>query len=130
MKIILKINATINIGDVYSEYGFNETEDGTYVQNLQTINGCDSTITLNLTINTSLQDIAELTEITFHPNPTSGMITFSKEIERIDVIDNIGKVVMRFFETEQIDIDALPAGVYYLRMTIEDKTTTKKVIKE
>ena len=124
------INATINIGDVYSEYGFNETEDGTYVQNLQTINGCDSTITLNLTINTSLQDIAELTEITFHPNPTSGMITFSKEIERIDVIDNIGKVVMRFFDTNEINIETLPAGVYYLRMTIEDKTTTKKVIKE
>ena len=124
------INATINIGDVYSEYGFNETEDGTYVQNLQTINGCDSTITLNLTINTSLQDIAELTEITFHPNPTSGMITFSKEIERIEVINNIGKVVMCFFETEQIDINAVPAGVYNLRITIEDKTTTKKVIKE
>ncbi|MEE0899487.1 MAG: leucine-rich repeat protein [Bacteroidales bacterium] len=124
------INATINIGDVYSEYGFNETEDGTYVQNLQTINGCDSTITLNLTINTSLQDIAELTEITFHPNPTSGMITFSKEIERIDVINNIGKVVMRFFDTNEINIETLPAGVYYLRMTIEDKTTTKKVIKE
>ncbi|MBO5838061.1 MAG: leucine-rich repeat domain-containing protein [Bacteroidales bacterium] len=124
------INATINIGDVYSEYGFNETEDGTYVQNLQTINGCDSTITLNLTINTSLQDIAELTEITFHPNPTSGMITFSKEIERIDVIDNIGKVVMRFFDTNEINIETLPAGVYYLRMTIEDKTTTKKVIKK
>ncbi|MEE0918245.1 MAG: leucine-rich repeat domain-containing protein [Bacteroidales bacterium] len=124
------INATINIGDVYSEYDFNETEDGTYVQNLQTINGCDSTITLNLTINTSLQDIAELTEITFHPNPTSGMITFSKEIERIDVIDNIGKVVMRFFDTNEINIETLPAGVYYLRMTIEDKITTKKVIKE
>lgn len=124
------INATINIGDVYSEYGFNETEDGTYVQNLQTINGCDSTITLNLTINTSLQDIAELTEITFHPNPTIGMITFSKEIERIDVINNIGKVVMRFFDTNEINIETLPAGVYYLRMTIEDKTTTRKVIKE
>ena len=124
------INATINIGDVYSEYGFNETEDGTYVQNLQTINGCDSTITLNLTINTSLQDIAELTEITFHPNPTSRMITFSKEIERIDVIDNIGKVVMRFFDTNEINIETLPAGVYYLRLTIEDKTTMKKVIKE
>ncbi len=124
------INATINSGETYAEFGFNESESGTYVQNLQTVNGCDSTITLNLTVNSSLYDVAELTEITFYPNPTSGMLTFSKEIEKIEVIDNIGKVVMRFFETEQIDIESLPSGVYYLRLTIEDKTTTRKVIKE
>ena len=124
------INATINSGETYSEFGFNESESGTYVQNLQTVNGCDSTITLNLTVNSSLYDVAELAEITFYPNPTSGMLTFSKEIEKIEVIDNIGKVVMRFFDTKQINIETLPAGVYHLRMTIEDKTTTRKVIKE
>ncbi|MBO7228137.1 MAG: T9SS type A sorting domain-containing protein [Bacteroidales bacterium] len=124
------INATINSGETYAEFGFNESESGTYVQNLQTVNGCDSTITLNLTVNSSLYDVAELTEITFYPNPTSGKVTFSKEIEKIEVIDNIGKIVMRFFETEQIDIETLPSGAYYLRLTIEDKTTTRKVIKE
>ena len=124
------INATINSGETYAEFGFNESESGTYVQNLQTVNGCDSTITLNLTVNSSLYDVAELAEITFYPNPTSGILTFSKEIEKIEVIDNIGKVVMRFFETEQINIESLPSGVYHLRLTIEDKTTTRKVIKE
>ena len=92
--------------------------------------GCDSTITLNLTVNSSLYDVAELVEITFYPNPTSGKVTFSKEIEKIEVIDNIGKVVMRFFDTNEINIEALPAGAYYLRMTIEDKTIMRKVIKE
>ncbi len=124
------INATINSGETYAEFGFNESESGIYVQNLQTVNGCDSTITLNLTVNSSLYDVAELTEITFYPNPTSGILTFSKEIEKIEVIDNIGKVVMRFFETEQIDIETLPSGAYYLRMTIRDKTIMRKVIKE
>jgi hypothetical protein len=124
------INATINTGETYTEFGFNESEAGTYVQNLQTVNGCDSTITLNLTVNSSLYDVAELAEITFYPNPTSGKVTFSKEIEKIEVIDNIGKVVMRFFETEQIDIETLPSGAYYLRMTIGDKTIMRKVIKE
>ena len=124
------INATINTGETYAEFGFNESESGTYVQNLQTVNGCDSTITLNLTVNSSLYDVAELTEITFYPNPTSGIITFSKEIEKIEVIDNIGKVVMRFFDTNEINIETLPSGAYYLRMTIEDKTIMRKVIKE
>ncbi|MCI7661341.1 MAG: T9SS type A sorting domain-containing protein [Bacteroidales bacterium] len=124
------INATINIGETYTEFGFNESESGTYVQNLQTVNGCDSTITLNLTVNSSLYDVAELTEITFYPNPTSGKVTFSKEIEKIEVIDNIGKIVMRFFETNEINIETLPSGAYYLRMTIEDKTIMRKVIKE
>ena len=124
------INATINAGETYTEFGFNESESGTYVQNLQTEAGCDSTITLNLTVNSSLYDVAELAEITFYPNPTSGKVTFSKEIEKIEVIDNIGKVVMRFFETEQINIETLPSGVYHLRMTIGDKTIMRKVIKE
>ena len=124
------INATINTGETYAEFGFNESESGTYVQNLQTVNGCDSTITLNLTVNSSLSDVAELTEITFYPNPTSGKVTFSKEIEKIEVIDNIGKIVMRFFDTNEINIETLPSGAYYLRMTIEDKTIMRKVIKE
>ena len=124
------INATINAGETYAEYGFNESESGTYVQNLQTEAGCDSTITLNLTVNSSLYDVAELTEITFYPNPTSGKVTFSKEIEKIEVIDNIGKVVMRFFDTNEINIETLPSGAYYLRITIGDKTIMRKVIKE
>ena len=124
------INATINTGETYTEFGFNESESGTYVQNLQTVNGCDSTITLNLTVNSSLSDVAELTEITFYPNPTSGILTFSKEIEKIEVIDNIGKIVVRFFDTNEINIETLPSGAYYLRMTIEDKTIMRKVIKE
>mgnify|MGYP003444775572 FL=1 len=124
------INATINSGETYAEFGFNESESGTYVQNLQTEAGCDSTITLNLTVNSSLYDVAELAEITFYPNPTSGILTFSKEIEKIEVIDNIGKIVMRFFDTNEINIDTLPSGVYHLRMTIGDKTIMRKVIKE
>ena len=124
------INATINTGETYAEFGFNESESGTYVQNLQTEAGCDSTITLNLTVNSSLYDVAELAEITFYPNPTSGKVTFNQAIEKIEVIDLSGKTLQTYENANEINIEALPAGVYYLRMTIEDKTTTRKVIKE
>ena len=41
---------TICRGEVYSDYGFNETEAGTYTRNLQTYLGCDSVYVLNLTV--------------------------------------------------------------------------------
>ena len=124
------INATINAGETYAEYGFNESESGTYVQNLQTEAGCDSTITLNLTVNSSLYDVAELPEITFFPNPTNSKVTFSQAIEKIEVIDLSGKTLQTYENAKEINMETLPAGVYHLRMTIEDKTTTRKIIKE
>ena len=45
------ITSNICQGLVYNQYGFNADSTGIYTQNLQTINGCDSIITLNLTVN-------------------------------------------------------------------------------
>ena len=58
------INAAICEGSVYTENGFNESEAGTYTQNLQTVNDCDSIVTLNLTVNSALTSIinAEICE--------------------------------------------------------------------
>ena len=53
------INAEICEGSVYTENGFNESEAGTYTQNLQTVNDCDSIITLNLTVNSALTSIID-----------------------------------------------------------------------
>ena len=48
------LNATLCIGESYNENGFevtaSEVGEFTYVQNLYTVNGCDSTIFLNLTV--------------------------------------------------------------------------------
>jgi len=52
------IGVTTNIidsvvqGNTYNQYGFNETTEGIYTQNLQTINGCDSIVTLTLSVYT------------------------------------------------------------------------------
>ena len=123
------INATINAGETYAEFGFNESEAGTYVQNLQTVNGCDSTITLVLSVNSSLLDIEE-TEISLYPNPTKSEITFSQAIEKVEVIDLSGKAILTFTNAKTINIESLPAGVYYLRLTNEEKTSLQKMIKQ
>ena len=123
------ITATINAGEMYSEFGFNESETGTYVQNLQTVNGCDSTITLILDVNSSLMDV-EHSELSFYPNPTDSKITFSSTIESIEVIDLTGRCVLTFSNAREINIESLPAGAYYLRLTNNDKAIMRKVIKE
>ena len=124
------ITATINAGETYTENGFNESEAGTYVQNHQTILGCDSTITLVLTINSSLADVEEDQTLSFYPNPTKGELTFDRLVEKIEIIDLAGKTVGVYENKKQLNIETLPSGAYYLRMTIGDKTITKKVIKE
>jgi hypothetical protein len=115
---------------MYSEFGFNESEAGTYVQNLQTVNGCDSTITLILDVNSSLMYVEDTESISFYPNPTDSKITFSSTIESIEVIDQTGRCVLTFSNAREINIESLPSGAYYLRLTNNDKAIMRKVIKE
>ena len=124
------IDATINEGEVYQEYGFCESEPGTYTQILTDENGCDSLLILNLTYQVSLNDVEEENNISFYPNPTSSEIIFTTNIEQIEVIDLTGKRLMIFNYEKQINIEALPSGIYYLRLINDKKITTKKVIKQ
>ncbi|MBQ1192016.1 MAG: leucine-rich repeat domain-containing protein [Bacteroidales bacterium] len=73
---------------------------------------------------------AEFAELSVYPNPTRGKVSLSQAIEKIEVIDLSGKTLQTYENANEINIEALPAGVYHLRLTIEDKTTTRKVIKE
>ncbi|MBQ2396042.1 MAG: leucine-rich repeat domain-containing protein [Bacteroidales bacterium] len=73
---------------------------------------------------------AETESISFFPNPTKSEITFSQAIEKVEVIDLIGKTILTFTNAKTINIESLPAGVYYLRLTNNDKTIMQKVIKE
>ncbi|MEE1118550.1 MAG: leucine-rich repeat protein, partial [Bacteroidales bacterium] len=120
------IDATINEGEVYQGYGFCESEPGTYTQILTDENGCDSLLILNLTYQVSLNDVEEENNISFYPNPTSSEIIFTTNIEQIEVMDLTGKRLMIFNHEKQINIEALPSGIYYLRLINDKKITTKK----
>ena len=78
---------------------------------------------------TSLEDVED-TELSFYPNPTDSKITFSSTIERIEVIDLTGRCVLTFSNAREINIESLPSGAYYLRLTNNDKAIMRKVIKE
>ena len=73
---------------------------------------------------------AEFAELSVYPNPTRAKVSLSQAIEKVEVIDLSGKTLQTYENANEINIEALPAGVYHLRMTIGDKTTTRKVIKD
>lgn len=72
----------------------------------------------------------EVENLSFFPNPTRSKITFSQTVENIEVIDLTGKTLLTFTNAIEINIDALPSGTYYLRLTDNEKTTLQKVIKQ
>ena len=73
---------------------------------------------------------AEAESISFFPNPTKSEITFSQAIEKVEVLDLTGKTILTFSNAKTINIESLPTGAYYLRLTNNDKAIMQKVIKE
>ena len=78
----------------------------------------------------SLQEVESTMEFNVYPNPTSGKVSLSRVMERVEVIDLVGKTIQTYENASEINIGALPAGVYHLRMSLEDQTITRMVIKE
>ena len=78
---------------------------------------------------TGLEDLNAV-EISFFPNPTNSKVTFNQAIERIELMDLAGKTLRTYENESEINIEQLPAGVYYLRLTNNEKQTLRKLIKE
>ena len=92
------------------------TEDATYIATFEEGVG--------------IENIDILDNLTFYPNPTKGILNFSMEVEKIEVMDMMGKMVMQFCNVSEINIATLPKGVYCLRLSCNGKTTAHKIIKE
>ena len=130
------IDATINQGERYHGNGFEVSEAGTYTQNLQTVNGCDSVIVLNLTVNSSLGDVvANTIEVALYPNPAENYTVLKvqglKEQTKVALFDVRGRKLREFdlaagTESVRLDLRDLPSGVYTLMIG----NTTKKLIVE
>jgi hypothetical protein len=64
----------------------------------------------------------------FYPNPTTGNLFITEKAD-ITLTDLSGKLLLEQKNTNQLDILALPAGIYFLHFS-ENKMQTFKVIKE
>jgi hypothetical protein len=108
----------------FDGYTLNEilyTQSGTYTQTLINAAGCDSTITLNLTLTVGIEE-GTSTDVSLYPNPTSESFTIQTSIPlygTYSVVDAQGKLVFEGVMTgteTQVNISSVARGIYYLRI--------------
>ena len=113
------------------------TSTGTYTQTLTNAAGCDSILTINVTINTSagLTDFEAL-QINAFPNPSSGIIKI-QGIEKLGVIYGIniqnseGRILKKISKDySEINISDLRSGIYFLNILHENGEGIIRIIKK
>ena len=102
---------------------------------LSTIHGCDSIITLHLTILTGIVHHPMEQTLQAFPNPTSGLLTVtgSADFTQIQLFDAYGRQIKTYsVEENQIEIDlhGLADGVYFIKaMRHKQMVGTIRIIK-
>lgn len=119
--------------DSYTLNGQTYTQSGTYTQVIPNAAGCDSTITLNLSLD--FTGISELDkEFSIAPNPATDQLTISTSTlsnEMYILFDPQGRKVLEGSltgTTTQLDLSKLARGNYLLQ--IGEKLTPVKLVKE
>ena len=78
----------------------------------------------------SIDAANELDALTFHPNPTSGTITFNcTDIRKVEVMDAMGRMVAIFENSNVIDLSKLGKGYYAMRITTDNGVAIRKVVR-
>ena len=149
-----QVEDSVNVGYGYSGYGFELTETEVLMlfrtegrsqtttivltDTLQNASGCDSIITLMLTINPRLGIVEPATQNTIRifPNPTTARVTVeaSEAMSHVELYDNHGRRLESYNARNSsditIDVSHYPAGAYYLRVHTADNITIQKLIKK
>ena len=113
------------------------TQSGTYTAVIPNAAGCDSTITLDLSLDfTGINEFSEDNLFTVFPNPAQSAINIKADNKLIGEIytiyDNTGKVILTGKLNSQntiIELGALSGGIYMFSVG-ENMKQTFKVIKE
>lgn len=113
---------TVSAIDSYSSNGQTYTASGTYTQVLTNAVGCDSLLTINLTLDfTGLNENKQL--FNFYPNPVKEMIVVSvlpeligRELEIRNVEGKRVHSIEMTTANQTINVQHLPAGIYFLQI--------------
>ena len=86
-------------------------------------------------LNTLIVNENEIHSISIHPNPTTSLVTVTGEnLRQAEVVDLLGQQVISTQgkgDEIQINMSALPAGIYFVNVTDEDgRKCMRKVVKE
>ena len=112
------------------------TTTGAYTAVIPNAAGCDSTITLNLTMSfTGINDIST-SKISIYPNPTNGDFTITGlellgTVSSLTLTDMNGKVV-KVLDTKatKFTMASIKPGVYFLNIRADNKQEVLKIVKE
>jgi len=87
--------------------------------------------------NVGIADDQSDSEVQVYPNPSEGRFRINflrqEEVRKVELVATNGRTVL-MFEPNDLDFDGLriseplPSGIYFLRISFKDKTTTKKLI--
>jgi len=123
---------TIETADsCYTWNGQTYCASGDYVQTLQTVNGCDSVVTLHLTTSVGVT-VHEVEKVFLTPNPTKNIcriMGLETEPVSVDLYDMRGKLVMKASDRE-FDVTMLPTGLYMVKIYTGDRFINLKLVKQ
>ena len=111
----------------YDGYHFVSWNDGN-TDNPRTITATgDAVYIASFAEDVSIDAANELDALTFHPNPTSGTITFNHaDIRKVEVMDAMGRMVATFENSNIIDLSKLSNGYYTMRITTDNGWLVEK----
>lgn len=123
--------ATINRGEVFNWHDQSYTEAGEYQTTLSNRFGCDSIVTLTLSVIDGVENVSENGRMRIAPNPVRPgaealVLTESTgSIARVEIINSFGSVIARFtVSSTPITVTAPSvAGIYYIRLVTTDGRT-------
>ncbi|MFM6935420.1 MAG: T9SS type A sorting domain-containing protein [Flavobacteriales bacterium] len=108
------------------------TQSGVYTDTLVNAAGCDSVITLNLSMEfTGLNEFTNSNVIVF-PNPINDVFIISgmNQLQSIYIYDINGKILKSFDVNEKThSLSAFKSGVYFIEVNSDSRTKVVKVIK-
>ena len=114
-----------------NEQSFTATENGQYAVIIE-LGGCSS-ISDCVTINSLDIKNPELrSDLVIYPNPTSSVLNISTDeiIKSIRIFDILGKnIVIPTSADNQVNVEVLEAGTYFIEIETEIKVYRKKFIK-
>ena len=112
------------------------TQSGTYSDTLVNAAGCDSIVTLNLTLSYTGINELNTSTIAISPNPTNGDFTLSglelfNSISSMTIKDLNGKTIKELdAKAAKFSLGTAKAGVYFLTITAGNKQEVVKIIKD
>ena len=103
-------------------------DGGWYTVVVTDANGCsvsDSVYVDVLSLNTTSEQLLEI-----YPNPSNGLFQLSQEVEKLDVFDLQGRLIIQFAAAQEVDLRHLATGTYQLVCKVNKRTQFLRIVKQ